>query len=266
MAKLKQSIVQISTLLLLALVPIVLESQNTTVSTAPSGSYAAGTLSRGVFVAGSGFIGADVYAITRQSIKPAVTRKPISLVKQGRSVLTSYDGTSTTTIDEIKWERDSEGKERVEVDREEDGSTRVLYVIITDPIKQVYLVLDIYHSQAQIIHPPKAPPVTHSADASTLPVQNKQDLPPKIVLGITVEGVRTSRSTKIPAQDGKLIDVPLTIDSWHSHELDVDLENEYTYAGMGEISLKTIKIDQEEPDASLFMVPKGYTVINMTGK
>ena len=154
----KQSIVQISTLLLLALVPIVLESQNTTVSTAPSGSYAAGTLSRGVFVAGSGFIGADVYAITRQSIKPAITRKPISLVKQGRSVLTSYDGTSTTTIDEIKWERDSEGKERVEVDREEDGSTRVLYVIITDPIKQVYLVLDSYHSQAQIIHPPKAPP------------------------------------------------------------------------------------------------------------
>jgi hypothetical protein len=42
----------------------------------------------------------------------------------------------------------------------------------------------------------------------------------------------------------------------------MELDSHWTYAGMGKIIMKTIQIDQREPDASLFEMPKGYTVIN----
>lgn len=258
-----QFIVQLLTLLLMALAPNALESQDIPGPTAPQDSRAVGSSSFGIFIPGSGFVDTQVFLITRRPIDPPVTGKPVSLVKQGRSVFRNSDGTSATTIDVTKWERDSKGRERTEVDRGVDGGMRVLYVIITDPAKQEYIALDSNRRVAQIFHPHKAPLASHSLNASTLPVQNKVELPSKTILGITADGLRTSKTTKMVGRDNKLADIQLTIDSWRSHGLDVELEGEWTYAGMGESSLKTKEIDQSEPDASLFTIPKDYTTIDV---
>jgi hypothetical protein len=254
--------IEISILLLIALAPKVLGPQDTIAQTAHPDPQFVYRPSLGVFVPGLGFMDPGVYTITRLPMEPPVTGKPVSMTRQSRAVLRGFDGTDTTTVDVIKLQRDSQGRVRSEVDREETRGMRVVSVIISDPIKQEYIVLDSTRRLAQVVHPPTASPVTQSTDADAQRVQDRQTLPPKVILGIPADGIRTSRPTELPARDGKTIDVQLTVDSWRSRELGVELESEWTYADrMGEISSKTTKIDQSEPDASLFMVPGGYTVL-----
>jgi hypothetical protein len=216
---------------------------------------------------GLGFVDLEAYTATKRPIPQAITDKPLSLTRQTNSVLRSFDGTSTTTVDTTKMERDSKGRIRIDFVREINGERFVPDAIITDPVKQEYFVINSIRRLVTIVHPPSAASVSQPESAREAQVQGRQTLPSKTILGIAVDGTRTvTTGKKVISRDGKLADIQLTINRWRSRELGVELESEWTYAGMGKIVMKTIQIDQKEPDASLFELPKDYTVIDAEGK
>lgn len=265
MSRVLQSIVKFSLILMTASAPEALVSQKSTTPSPCLGTHIEGGLPCGVFT-GKEFLAPEAFAATMLAIPRAtITGKPVSLTKQSRSVFRNFDGTRTTTLDTIEWERDSEGRERLDVDREiseSDGQLHTSYTIITDPIEREYLTIDSTRRVINVVHFPAASSVKPPIDAAHEQGQNSQMLGSKLILGITAEGTRTVKTAKMVASsDGRLVDVPVTIDSWWSPALSIELESDWTYANWGTIKMKTLKIDQNEPDSSLFELPKGYRVI-----
>jgi hypothetical protein len=262
MPKFTKIIVMLWLVIVFSLASVALLSQNSATPPASLDTHVDGNLPSDVFVGGS-FVSPEAFTDSHSPIPPAITGKPVTMTKQSRAVFHSFDGASTVTVDTDKVVRDSRGRVRLDVVREMNGKRMVPYAVITDPVKHEYCFIDSNRRLVTVIHPPNAVSTRRPLDAIQAQVEGKQVLPSKSILGIESDGTRIVTTTKmVTTKDGKLVDIQLTVDSWRSRELDVELESHWTYAGMGEITMKTIQVDQNEPDASLFELPKGYTIVD----
>jgi hypothetical protein len=79
--------------------------------------------------------------------------------------------------------------------------------------------------------------------------------------GLTVEGRRTTVTVAIGAQGN---DKPLVFvnETWFSPQLRVAVFSKDTDPRSGENTTKLTKINLSEPDAALFEIPPGYTIVD----
>jgi hypothetical protein len=82
--------------------------------------------------------------------------------------------------------------------------------------------------------------------------------------GLTVEGRRTTVTVPIGAQGN---DKPLVFvnETWFSPQLKVAVFSKDTDPRSGENTTKLTKINLSEPDAALFEIPPGYTIVDDNG-
>jgi hypothetical protein len=91
------------------------------------------------------------------------------------------------------------------------------------------------------------------------PAEKSQSLGQEIILALVAEGTRTT--TTIPA-DAIGNERPLEIvrDRWYSPDLQIVLKSKQTDPRFGDTTYDVTNLEREEPSASLFKVPAGYTV------
>jgi hypothetical protein len=98
-----------------------------------------------------------------------------------------------------------------------------------------------------------APGETSNADIRT------ESLGDKTIDGISVTGTRTTNT--IPAGTiGNDRDLVVTRETWYSPDLKLVIQSTQSDPRFGETSYSLTNIQRNEPDASLFQVPAGYTV------
>jgi hypothetical protein len=93
----------------------------------------------------------------------------------------------------------------------------------------------------------------------------KSSLGTKTIDGVQATGTRTT--TIIPAGAiGNDRNIIVTQDTWYSPELEMVLESVHRDPRFGVSIYSVINLQREEPDASLFQVPPGYTVQHVNGQ
>jgi hypothetical protein len=120
--------------------------------------------------------------------------------------------------------------------------------------------------------PPGAPAVAISmgfnplhADSSGQSNANTVSLGTKTVDGLAAQGSRSTMT--IPAGTmGNDKDIVVTQETWYSPELEMVLASIHSDPRFGVTTYSVTNLQREEPDASLFQVPAGYTVQRIDGQ
>jgi hypothetical protein len=96
------------------------------------------------------------------------------------------------------------------------------------------------------------------------PDMSRQELGIQAIEGVTVEGVRYTRTIPAGTQGN---DRPITSisETWFSPELRVPILSKTTDPRMGESTHKLVNISQSEPDPTLFQPPPDYTLVDEKG-
>jgi len=102
-------------------------------------------------------------------------------------------------------------------------------------------------------------PVFARVEPQGQPQTKTQDLGSKLMEGVLVEGKRTT--TTLPA--GQLGSQPVTIvsETWYSPDLQIDLLVSSNDPRTGESVFRLTNITRSEPAASLFQVPRDYSIV-----
>jgi len=137
-------------------------------------------------------------------------------------------------------------------------------ITISDPVAGVDYLLDPAHKTYRKVvvrtgkrpggnPPPKFQGDNQNRGAST-------DLGFQTISGLSCKGTRFTRT--IPANSPLGNEQPLTIttDRWYSPDLSIDIQTQTTDPSRGNTSTTLSNINRNEPDASLFQVPAGYTL------
>ena len=99
---------------------------------------------------------------------------------------------------------------------------------------------------------------TDSGDAPSADIKT-ESLGDKTIDGISVTGTKTTNT--IPAGTiGNDRDLVVTRETWYSPDLKLVIQSTQTDPRFGETTYSLTNIQRNEPDASLFQVPAGYTV------
>jgi hypothetical protein len=126
-----------------------------------------------------------------------------------------------------------------------DPQTRISYFL--NPATMI--------ARMQLIPAPRQP-----MDASN---PNTQDLGMTTLNGMQAKGTRVTRI--VPAQaSGTGKEVEVTDEFWYSEELHMDLLERHTDIRGGQQTVAILSIKTGEPDASLFEVPQGYKIVDLT--
>jgi hypothetical protein len=250
------------------------------------------SVSSGVF-SGSAHFGAAPPGQRSQAVAGA----PYSAEELNTSVQTLADGTHITRESPTrKIYRDSAGRTRTErpllaaAARRQKADPPVIVEII-DPVEHVKYTLDgihkVAHKQAmaapdhiQLRTSPLAGTVSGAgsaglagaADAEATagvaneehPVSTHEKLGTQTMEGLQVEGTRHAVVYPI-GWDGN--DRPITTvhETWHSPELKVTVLSTDNDPRFGETTQKLINVQRSEPDATLFLPPADYTVVEEKG-
>jgi len=170
------------------------------------------------------------------------------------------DGSVLTLRTVILIARDSKGRTHNEIRRLEPesfhGSPEVMQVLLFDPETRLSTI---YY------------PATHLARIRMIPVRPKsaslpnpwtsqEDLGTDTLNGLEAKGVRRVFSVPADGSGGKPVEVVDEI--WRSAELHLDLLKRHTDPRVGENTLAVSNLKREEPPASMFELPAGYTIVN----
>jgi hypothetical protein len=131
--------------------------------------------------------------------------------------------------------------------------------------------------------PPSPPPRSMPADYSPAPPAARPELPPRppgaaapppnmgtmrseslgttVIEGVTVEGLRTTRTLPLSA-DGSDRPLSTVTEQWTAPELHVTVLSKTTDPRLGETTRSLIHLSREEPDISLFQPPPDYTIVD----
>jgi hypothetical protein len=189
---------------------------------------------------------------------------PFSAVEVTTMLQTLADGNHILRMTRRKVYRDSQGRERAEPDPptmsvlgEQVG---VAMVTIADPVAGVTYNLDPSKSVARRI-----PRVNFSlANMALVPklvggTRVLEQLPPDTPEGVYATGTRAT--TTIPAgQVGNEKDLNIVDEAWYSPDLQMNVMTMHDDPRSGKTLYRLTNIVREEPEASLFQVPPGYTV------
>jgi hypothetical protein len=194
---------------------------------------------------------------------PPIAGEPFSASVEVQTEVVATDGTWSTrhTINQIA--RDSSGRihneRRLLVPESFRGEPRVLEVHIFDPQKMTNVFYD---------------PMTHIATQRVLPAMPKQANPARPGakvedLGIqTLDGIETKGlrySFTVPAQaSGTGQPVEITDEYWYSEELHLNVLVRHHDPRTGLQTVGITRIAREEPPATLFEIPDGYKVVDVT--
>jgi hypothetical protein len=162
--------------------------------------------------------------------------------------------------------RDSQGRtySQVNLPSVVSGSGNSLKaVIIRDPVAGVDYILDTEHkTYRKVLRPTGKRP---AGNAPRFPNGNPNpgattDLGFQTIAGLSCKGTRFTRT--IPAHSGLGNDQPLevTTERWYSPDLSIDIQTQTTDPSRGNTTTTVTNINRNEPEASLFQVPAGYTL------
>ena len=210
------------------------------------------------------------------------TGAPFSATRTITRTQTLTDGTTITHTETMKEARDSEGRIFTETlpstaNGESSGMGRPnrSMVRIFDPVNRTAITYSPESKQASILHLPD-PGEFHGrrgadGDVSSGPMRwhgnmaapTVESLGSKIINGVVADGTRTTRVIPAGAQGN---DKPITIthESWISSDLKVEVMRVDTDPRMGTTTMQLTNISRDEPAASLFQAPAGYTVNERT--
>jgi hypothetical protein len=164
------------------------------------------------------------------------------------------------TVDVIA--RDSTGKihneQRLLVPDSFQGMPPLLSEHVFDPATRAN---DFCNPATRICREQTLPPMGAMARPAANP--NAADLGVSMVGDFEATGSRATRT--IPAQvSGTGKPVEITDETWYSEDLHMNLKEQHTDPRSGVQTVTITSIQREEPDATLFAVPEGYKVVDMT--
>ncbi len=204
----------------------------------------------------------------------AITGAPYSGEQVSEHVQTLVDGTHITQQqNREKMYRDSQGRTRTERSlmggMQDNKSGQFVMVEIRDPVSSSYYVID---DQNRVAHrfameaPParqRAPmtPAQTEAMAKARAENSTEKLGPENIEGVAAEGNKTTRTIPI-GEAGNDRPIVTTSETWFSSELKVMVLSKFSDPRNGDQTTRLTNISQAEPDASLFMPPSGYTVVD----
>jgi hypothetical protein len=170
------------------------------------------------------------------------------------------DGTTDVKRTEALIARDSQGRIRNErrmlVTESFRGTPALLSVHIFDPVTRIS---SLYIPGSGIVRQRTLPP--QPPGQPTYP--GAEDLGYTNLNGMQAKGVRVTRT--IPAQfssTGK--PVQITDEFWYSEDLHMNILERHLDPRSGEQTVAILSIQREEPLASLFEMPAGYKIVDMT--
>ncbi len=205
------------------------------------------------------------------------TGAPFSATRTITHTQTLTDGTVITHTETIKEARDSEGRlysERVPSSTNGEGPKRAM-VRVFDPVSHTAITYSPESKQASVLHLPdpsqfhgqrgpdadEAGPRFHGR--ANMPAPTTESLGSKTINGIVADGTRTTRV--IPAgMQGNDKPITITHETWTSADLKVVVMRVDTDPRMGTTTMELTNISRDEPAASLFQAPAGYTVNERT--
>jgi hypothetical protein len=186
---------------------------------------------------------------------------PFSAVVVIESKRTLPDGTVETRHSQALVARDSRGRIRNEmhalVPDEFPGVPPLISAHIFDPETRISYFLNpaTMIARLQIVPPPR-----QISDALN---SGGQDLGYTTLNGMQAKGTRITRT--IPAQvSGTGKEVEITDEFWYSEDLHMNLLERHTDIRGGQQTVALLSIKTVEPDPSLFEVPAGYKVVDLT--
>ena len=194
---------------------------------------------------------------------PDVAGKPFSA-----TVVLEYerywdDGSTQVrrTINQIA--RDSEGRTHNEVRRLMPeyfhGSPLLMSVRLFDPLTRLRTDLDptLHVARQQVV--PKKPKEAVAPN----PAIRMEELGTTTMNGLETKGTR--RITTIPAKtSGTGAPVEIEDEFWYSEELHLNLLVRHTDPRVGVETVGVSNLKREEPPASMFQIPAGYQVLDVT--
>lgn len=218
----------------------------------------------------------------------AVRNLPYMLEEIAIRVQVLPDGSHITSTDREKQLRDANGRMRTELYSQREGKMILRSVQLWDPGSRTSVLLLASSKIAQVRHVPEPRPLTpeqearrqelraqaaarHAAASSgsaslQVPAAKARtrdrevvELPPRTILGIYVEGKRTTHV--IPAGTiGNDHELSTVQEVWSSPELGIDLDRTTEDYTMGKTVVTVISLDRVEANPALFEIPADYTV------
>jgi hypothetical protein len=185
---------------------------------------------------------------------------PFSATVQIESKQPLADGTVETHVTQTMIARDSRGRIRNErhmlVPEGTEGVPPLVAVHVFDPATRISYIYNpaTMIAREQHIPPPRLDNATRGLT---------QDLGYTTLNGMQAKGTRITRV--VPGEtSGTGKPVTVTDEVWYSEELHMNLMEEHTDVRGGKQSVAILSIHRDEPAASLFEVPAGYKIVDMT--
>lgn len=171
------------------------------------------------------------------------------------------DGTVETEVTESVIARDSRGRIRNErhmlVPEGTKGMPRLVSVHVFDPATRISYI---YNPATMIARQQLVPlPVARPEFGNS----KSEDLGYTTLNGFEAKGTRTTRIVPAPAS-GTRNPVTVTDEVWYSEDLHMNLMEEHTDVRGGKQTVAILSIQRNEPATSLFEVPAGYKIVDMT--
>jgi hypothetical protein len=136
------------------------------------------------------------------------------------------------------------------------GSPQLMKVHLFDPRTRIYTVYDPTQKVATQETVPKQP---NAADAPN-PFDHVEDLGVSTLNGLKTKG---TRRTVIKAR-GIRKPVEIEDEEWYSEDLHINLLVRHSDPRIGTNTIGVSNLKREEPPASMFEVPAGYKILNLT--
>jgi hypothetical protein len=170
------------------------------------------------------------------------------------------DGSVATQVTQTIIARDSQGRIRNErhmlMPEGTQGMPPLISVHVFDPATRISYFFNpaTMLARKQLVPPPR---LDNATPGST------QDLGYTTLNGMQAKGTRTTRT--VPGQvSGTGKPVTVTDEAWYSEDLHMNLMEEHTDVRGGKQTVAILSIQRNEPAPSLFEVPAGYKVVDMT--
>ena len=137
-------------------------------------------------------------------------------------------------------------------------------ITISDPVAGVDYFLDTVHKTYRKVvvptgkRPGRNPPPRFQGGNPN--PSTTTDLGFQTINGLSCKGTRFTRTTPAHSPLGNEQPLTITTDRWYSPDLSIDIQTQMTDPSRGNTNTTLSNINRNEPDASLFQVPAGYTL------
>ena len=221
----------------------------------------------GLAVAQMGFRGGGPMG---PGFRGTVTGQPYSLVETTTSVRTLSDGTTMTNVEQNNCMRDAEGRVRIEVGHQHNGTMQFDMVDIVDPVAKERISLMVGKKTARVM---QIPEWKSSGDAGkggrsgaggtnrpgfVAPTVVK--LGGQTVAGVYAEGTRTTRVIPV-GKEGNDHEIQSVTETWFSPDLKIIVGRTTSDPRFGTTKTVVTNLTRSDPAVALFQVPSDYTVV-----